>query len=510
MIKTKKGRSKIGDPPPYGVYTAPEPHHGDSPPYGVHQTAPEPLHGDPPPYSVYTAPEPCANALPPAFGPPPGLAHLAPPPLSEFHGGSAPSQAGSSSWLGRPEASGQLLFYGDAGGRQFSAPGQNSGYAQHDSNFPYGGVGACRPCDEEDPWHGYAEALRRARAQGFTEGPDAANGVEAGCLWCPHCTRVIPVYNLDAHLDSKKHVAYMESASYWEELRTRATNNELPPWMELRDGSEYCTLCGAYATHGHLASERHSKRLEWYNAESSPSTGASAAPAVSSFASAFPPVMAAQQPGPGSPPPAHWGDPRHFEFQPDQGWWRCRLCQCWADDSHIMGQKHQKRIEWADYYIDGIESPYGAADASSTQAGAGELPPPAPASSSRDELPHGWHRAWSEDNLKYYYYHASTREVSWDPPIAPPPEQRPAAAQTQDASTRTAPSSAFGALASVPEINASAAAAAAPAFQPAPVPVPQSTWHEYTCPHTGRLYFHNPATGETTWDPPESTVFETV
>ena len=35
-----------------------------------------------------------------------------------------------------------------------------------------------------------------------------------------------------------------------------------PPWLELRGGYDFCSLCSHFATDGHLASEGHRRRVQ--------------------------------------------------------------------------------------------------------------------------------------------------------------------------------------------------------------------------------------------------------
>lgn len=254
----------------------------------------------------------------------------------------------------------------------------------------------------EDPWkEGFVQVINDPHAQGITECPD--NPAEEGSLWCRHCLRAIPTFNVEAHLESKKHMAHLEAARNSQDLRARALNNELPDWMEVREEAEFCHLCSAFVTDGHLASEKHRKRLEWH----------AASERICSDSVFAPPSLAAAQSSAGCELPAQWGDTRLFEFYPKDGWWRCRLCQCWADDSHVAGQKHMKRSRWPEHYIEGFEQ---TSDTHGPTQPADTAFLPSSALARKDDLPRGWRVAWSEDEHREYFYSEFTGQVCWHRP----------------------------------------------------------------------------------------------
>lgn len=269
----------------------------------------------------------------------------------------------------------------------------------------------------DDSWkQNFAKALRDAHAQGFTECQDKS--VDEGSLWCPYCSRVIPVYNLEAHLESKKHIAHVEAVRYLDDLQARALNNELPDWMDVREGAEYCRLCNAFATDGHLACEKHKKRLEWHTSidETALSDDASSPSSVDAEASqtSSAGVTSLSATSSGCELPEHWGDSRFFEFKPDDGWWRCRLCQCWADEAHITGQKHLKRSACPEHYVDGFEKLPDVCASTTLAADASAVHPEGAAQKS--DLPRGWRASWSEDDHREYFYNEFTGEIRWHRP----------------------------------------------------------------------------------------------
>jgi len=133
-----------------------------------------------------------------------------------------------------------------------------------------------------------------------------------------------------------------------------------PPWLEVKGGFDWCSLCQVFATDGHLSSDRHLRKVEWREC-----MGGDAA--------------AWHDPAQG--PPRSWGDPTQFEWR--GGWWWCRICSQWADGFHVEGKRHQRRAPWAEWYLlcdsdglaceaigfDGGESPPAILEGSETSFG---------------------------------------------------------------------------------------------------------------------------------------------
>lgn len=109
-----------------------------------------------------------------------------------------------------------------------------------------------------------------------------------------------------------------------------------------------------------------------------------------------------------------------------------------------------------------------------------ESPPSAPSSYSPSYLdPEGWEVHVDQDSGQEYYYHPSTGRTTWDspfvdsptdpePPCSPSPPQSPALSQST---------------------------ASPPAWT--------SDWEQLVDETSGRPYFYNPMSGETSWEPPE-------
>eukprot|EP00747_Dinoflagellata_sp_TGD_P185228 gnl/TRDRNA2_/TRDRNA2_41663_c0_seq1.p1 gnl/TRDRNA2_/TRDRNA2_41663_c0~~gnl/TRDRNA2_/TRDRNA2_41663_c0_seq1.p1 ORF type:complete len:411 (+),score=74.66 gnl/TRDRNA2_/TRDRNA2_41663_c0_seq1:37-1233(+) len=312
---------------------------------------------------------------------------------------------------------------------------------------------------EEAAWQ---RIVARARSDGVHDSATrGAPGVDLGAedWYCPHCDRVIPGYQLEQHLDSKKHTNYMEELRRMQAIEYRQRRGELPDWMEVREGAEFCRLCSAFATDGHLASDKHRKRLGWHESQASCQPCAELANGSSSSSTAIAVARAAAHSGSagyagqGTDPPAHWGDPRLFMFE--DGWWRCRLCDQWADDSHVGGNKHLKRLDHIGYYLGEELRDATAASASLP----GDLEPP-------------WKCAWSADQQRYYYYNEETKSVQWDRPTPPALTLGTGSQDVVEHVVRPNP------------------------------------WRQYKDKASGRTYYHNQVTQETTWTLPDDVVLD--
>jgi hypothetical protein len=196
--------------------------------------------------------------------------------------------------------------------------------------------------------------------------------------------------------------------------------NERPEWIIVKDGYDYCDLCHNFATDGHLNSERHKKRVDWYEWESEwKETGMSRR------------EIWARDNG----PPPEWGDPTHYELK--DGWFRCRLCQAWVTDMrHVKSKRHQNRIHWAEWYALGngsdsegepalpaLPSQAGVHDeivesttAGSTSTNLAEDPWGPQWNALQDLKPAAvgcWRSAYSETHSRTYYYNLTTGERTW-------------------------------------------------------------------------------------------------
>ncbi|XP_036384993.1 rho GTPase-activating protein 27-like isoform X2 [Megalops cyprinoides] len=87
----------------------------------------------------------------------------------------------------------------------------------------------------------------------------------------------------------------------------------------------------------------------------------------------------------------------------------------------------------------------------------------------------GWEVHTDQESGQDYYYHPTTGQTTWDNPFGPPtntevPEEEPARS---------------------------------PSPSPSPLAAGTSDWEQLLDEVSGQHYFYNPATGETSWDPPE-------
>lgn len=94
-----------------------------------------------------------------------------------------------------------------------------------------------------------------------------------------------------------------------------------------RQGVKYCTLCNKFADDIHLKSKWHVYRVEmitlqnqWDDEQDLPHAEVG--------------------------PPPRWGNPALFEWSKDNFRWRCKLCNCCSDDSHVRSKKHLRGATW--------------------------------------------------------------------------------------------------------------------------------------------------------------------
>merc|ERR1719436_1869173 len=88
------------------------------------------------------------------------------------------------------------------------------------------------------------------------------------------------------------------------------------------------------------------------------------------------------------------------------GWWRCLLCNQWADETHVVGQKHLKRLENSQAYLLHNNRGIPNSDKCSTP--------------SMRCLPDGvngpWQSCFSPAYNQTYYHNSETGESQWNKP----------------------------------------------------------------------------------------------
>lgn len=113
-----------------------------------------------------------------------------------------------------------------------------------------------------------------------------------------------------------------------------------------------------------------------------------------------------------------------------------------------------------------------------------ESPPSASSSCSPSYLdPEGWEVHVDEDSGQEYYYHPTTGRTTWDSPFLDSP---------------TDPDPPL-------EDPCSPSPLQSPAYSPstASPPTCSSDWEQLVDDISGRPYYYNPMSGETSWEPPE-------
>ncbi|XP_051795701.1 rho GTPase-activating protein 27 isoform X3 [Acanthochromis polyacanthus] len=114
-----------------------------------------------------------------------------------------------------------------------------------------------------------------------------------------------------------------------------------------------------------------------------------------------------------------------------------------------------------------------------------ESPPSAPSSYSPSYLdPEGWEVHLDQDSGQEYYYHPATGQTTWDNPFLDSPSD-PEPPPAEEPFSPSPPQS--------PALSQSTASPTARA----------SDWEQLVDETSGRPYFYNPMSGETSWEPPE-------
>jgi len=194
-----------------------------------------------------------------------------------------------------------------------------------------------------------------------------------GEFYCNLCS----AWATDGHVASEKHKT-RESNPQWYGFGGGQPVQRTEPWFEHKDGMDYCNLCGAYATDGHLESEKHRKRAanpEWYGFP--PSSG-SVVPCEPALPEPWVRYFSEEEQAPWYHNPVtkvtQWEFPEfpsgasdpvttsmvvassrppqynHPWFEQREGEWFCLLCNCWAPDTHLGSSKHEKRAAWPGSY----------------------------------------------------------------------------------------------------------------------------------------------------------------
>lgn len=89
--------------------------------------------------------------------------------------------------------------------------------------------------------------------------------------WCPCCTCNVSPSDLQVHLSTRRHKRWEEHTKRYLDLVERKRSGLLPPWMEIKDYCEFCTLCQVRAEEQHLTSTRHKWReQQWEEAQLRP------------------------------------------------------------------------------------------------------------------------------------------------------------------------------------------------------------------------------------------------
>ena len=118
-----------------------------------------------------------------------------------------------------------------------------------------------------------------------------------------------------------------------------------PAFIEPREYGEFCRLCWKWGTEAHYRSDRHLRRVWWYQTEV-PGNRQQAEPAPPVPAFGRPQGAAAHVEIAAIPnPPA--GCPAWYTWNAEQWAWYCTLCWKNVDEKHLKTDKHLRKAAWA-------------------------------------------------------------------------------------------------------------------------------------------------------------------
>lgn len=378
-----------------------------------------------------------------------------------------------------------------------------------------------------------ARGARVALEEGLTRVEEETGHMGETSVWwrCPHCDRDVAETQLESHVLSKNHQRAKGVQVHRQALEVAEQRGDLPDWLEVRSGVEYCKLCWAFADESHLWSHKHRQRMQYHEQQQQLGAigfgdfAAGAASASSQLALYSPAASVVQGP---PPIPTSWGEARFFEWKAEFGAYHCRLCWNYVDDNHLQGKNHRKRAARPEDYLGPERDPADELQ----DASRGPAPPPTrmrcqvagvsaasgsggyawsaaamAASSSASGAPgveedvmclwggewHSCHTAWQVDSEGLVFVTWDDESTSW---CKEENIRRPKAVA---ASTSRAPSHSVYTSATVPA--AAAATAAAPE-------APRPLWRKIFDPARRRHFFHCVATGESRWKEPEDADIE--
>jgi len=114
-----------------------------------------------------------------------------------------------------------------------------------------------------------SQVMQSAIKEGLTLGARSSGNAAAAAanVWhCPFCEIDVDVYSLETHIASVKHSKYRYQKQYYQMVRQKEQLGELPEFIEVRAGIEFCKLCWKYATEGHMSTATHQKKVAYNNA----------------------------------------------------------------------------------------------------------------------------------------------------------------------------------------------------------------------------------------------------
>ncbi len=165
-----------------------------------------------------------------------------------------------------------------------------------------------------------------------------------------------------------------------------------PEFVILRDGWEYCSLCGKYSDPWHLSTEAHFKReFRWQIRQRRMMRPAGFALQAGTL-------------------PAGWGDPAFYTWMYEWDCFYCKLCRKEADDEHVQSRDHRRRAMNPGQFLQGDASTGTAAASAPRQP---DDPPTSPPPPSPGQFLQG--------DASTGTAAASAPRQPDDPPTSPPP-----------------------------------------------------------------------------------------
>ena len=88
--------------------------------------------------------------------------------------------------------------------------------------------------------------------------------VETGRWRCNDCDRDFQEGELTRHVSSGPHMRRVRERQEIHEIEQRWRQGDIPEWIEIRQGYEYCLACDKFASDDHKVCKKHLSRVYWW------------------------------------------------------------------------------------------------------------------------------------------------------------------------------------------------------------------------------------------------------